>query len=198
MNKPKRITLPLTRRDVNSLRVGKFVLLSGRIVTGRDRIHNFLFHKKLSGKQLPVNLKGSILYHCGPVVKKTGGQYRIIAGGPTTSIRLEMYEHKIIINYGLRGIMGKGGMGEKTLNALKKAGCVYFHAVGGAAVSLAEKVKHVVDVWKLEEFGPTEAMWILDVEDFPAVVTMDCHGKSLHTDIAKEAETKFRKLVFRN
>ena len=198
MNEPERIILPLTRRDVNSLRVGKFVLLSGRIVTGRDRIHNFLFHKKLSGKQLPVNLKGSILYHCGPVVKKTGGQYRIIAGGPTTSIRLEMYEYKIIINYGLRGIMGKGGMGEKTLNALKKAGCVYFHAVGGAAVYLAEKVKHVVDVWKLEEFGPTEAMWILDVEDFPAVVTMDCHGKSLHTDIAKEAETKFRKLVFRN
>lgn len=198
MNKFKHVYLPLTQKDVESLRVGDMVLINGRIVTGRDRIHNFLFHKRPSKEQLPANLEGSILYHCGPVIKKTDGQYRIMAGGPTTSIRLEMYEYKIIINYGLRGIMGKGGMGEKTLEAMKKAGCVYFHAIGGAAVYLAEKVRYVADVWKLEEFGPTEAMWVLDVENFPAVVTMDCHGKSLHKDVAKESEKTFRKLVFIN
>lgn len=196
MNKAKYIKLPLNQEDVKSLRVGDMVLMSGCIVTGRDRMHNFLFHKRPTKKQLPVNLKGSILYHCGPIVKKTGGDYKIMAGGPTTSMRLEMYEYKIISNYGLRGIMGKGGMGEKTLKAMKKSGCVYFHAIGGAAVYLAEKVRHVVDVWKLEEFGPTEAMWVLDVGDFPAVVTMDCHGKSLHQDVAKETEKKFRELLF--
>ena len=198
MKRPKRINLPLTQKDVTSLRVGDMVMIRGRIVTGRDRIHNFLFHKRPAKKQLPMNLEGSILYHCGPIIEKMGKQYRIMAAGPTTSIRLEMYEYKIIDTYGLRGIMGKGGMGEKTLKAMEKSGCVYFHAIGGAAVYLAEKVRHVVDVWKLEEFGPTEAMWILDVEDFPAVITMDCHGKSLHKDVAKEAERKFQRLVFMN
>jgi len=110
-------------------------------------------------------------------------------------MRVEMYEHRIISEYGIRGVMGKGGMGKQTMNALKKNGCVYLNTIGGAAVYLADKVKRVAGVWKLEEFGMTEAMWVLDVKDFPAIVTMDAYGKSLHEEIDKSSCREFRKLI---
>ncbi|HMK48765.1 MAG TPA: FumA C-terminus/TtdB family hydratase beta subunit [Thermodesulfovibrionales bacterium] len=192
---PKRLRLPLTREDVLSLRAGDEVLISGRIVTGRDKLHKFLVSDRPSGKQMPVDLEGTILYHCGPIVKKSSKGYEIVACGPTTSMRVEMYEPVVISEYGLRGIMGKGGMGPQTLRALREYGCVYLHAIGGAAVYLAQRVKRVAGVWKLEEFGMAEAMWILEVEDFPAIVTMDSFGESLHGDIERKSSDEFRRLI---
>ncbi|MEW6584182.1 MAG: FumA C-terminus/TtdB family hydratase beta subunit [Nitrospirota bacterium] len=195
MGKEKVIQLPMTRQDALSLQVGDMVLLNGRIVTGRDKVHRFLYYGKKAKQNLPFDLHGSVIYHCGPIIKKAAGGFTFIAGGPTTSMRLEMYEHRIIADYGLRGVMGKGGMGKKTLEALRKNGCVYLHAVGGAAVYLAQRIKKVVDVWKLEEFGMTEAMWLLEVENFPAVVTMDAHGQSLHEQVKNESKEVFKRLV---
>jgi len=178
-----------------SLHVGDMVLLSGQIATARDKVHQFLFRERPPKQQIPFNLRGAVLYHCGPIVTKTGAGFKFIAGGPTTSMRLEMYEHRIISDYGIRAVMGKGGMGRQTLDALRKNGCVYLHAIGGAAVYLAEKIKKVAGVWKLEEFGMTEAMWLLEVENFPAVVTMDTHGRSLHEEIDKKSYNTFKKLI---
>ena len=194
-SKTKIITLPLTMEDVLELHVGDMVLINGQIVTGRDRLHKFLYNERPSRRQIPVNLEGTILYHCGPIVIKTGKGFKFAAGGPTTSMRVEMYEPMVISQYGIRGVMGKGGMGPRTLKALKENGCVYLNTVGGAAVYLADRVKSVAGVWKLEEFGMTEAMWILEVEDFPAIVTMDAHGKSLHEDVEKRSRREFKKLI---
>lgn len=197
VKKEKIINLPLSKKDVMGLNAGDVVLINGMIVTGRDKIHKFLFHERPSKKDIPFNLSGTILYHCGPIVKKSDSGYKIIASGPTTSIRVETYEHRIISSYGIRGVMGKGGMCERTLDAMKKNGCVYFHTIGGAAAYLADRVKRVVDVWKLEEFGVPEAMWLLEVENFPAIVTMDAHGRSLHSDIAKKSGSALKKLIWK-
>ena len=131
----------------------------------------------------PVSLQGSVLYHCGPVVLKNG-HYQIKAAGPTTSIREEPYQGEIIKRYGVRAVVGKGGMGAKTLAAMKEHGAVYLNAIGGAAQYYAKCIDEVVDV-KLLEFGIPEAMWRLRVTDFPAIVTMDAHGNSLHADVEK-------------
>lgn len=194
VKKQKIINLPLSKKDVMGLNAGDVVLINGMIVTGRDKMHKFLFYERPSKKDIPFNLSGTILYHCGPIVKKSDNGYKIVASGPTTSIRVETYEHRIISSYGIRGIMGKGGMCKRTLDAMKKNGCVYFHAIGGAAAYLADRVKRVVDVWKLEEFGVPEAMWLLEVENFPAIVTMDAHGRSLHNDIAMKSGSALKNL----
>jgi len=191
----KIIKLPLTKKDVLSMNVGDRVLLNGQIVTGRDKVHKFLFNERPGIKEIPFNLKGAVLYHCGPIIKKTGGGFELIAGGPTTSIRVEMYEHQIISDYGIRGIMGKGGMGRKTLKALKENSCVYLHTISGAAVYLADRIKRVAGVWKLEGFGMAEAMWVFDVEEFPAIVTMDAHGRSLHEEIEKISYRELKRLI---
>ncbi len=191
----KLIKLPLTKKDVLSLNVGDRVLLNGQIVTGRDKVHKFLFNERPGIKEIPFNLKGAVLYHCGPIIKKNKGGFELIAGGPTTSIRVEMYEHQIISGYGIRGIMGKGGMGRKTLKALRENGCVYLHTISGAAVYLADRIKRVAGVWKLEDFGMAEAMWVFDVEEFPAIVTMDAHGRSLHEEIEKISYKELKRLI---
>jgi tartrate/fumarate subfamily iron-sulfur-dependent hydro-lyase beta chain len=193
--KTKSVKLPLTKKDALSLNVGDRLLLSGQLVTGRDRIYKFLFHERPQAKEIPFDLKGTVLYHCGPVIKRAESGFTLIAGGPTTSIRVEMYEPQIIADYGIRGIMGKGGMGRKTLQALKDHACVYLHTISGAAVYLADRVRRVAGVWKLEDFGMAEAMWMLDVEDFPAVVTMDAHGRSLHEEIEKKSYGELKRLI---
>lgn len=185
----------MTEDDVLSLHVGDMVLITGKIITGRDKIHKFLFNERPARAKIPFNLQGTILYHCGPIIKKAGKGFNIIAGGPTTSMRVEMYEPRIISDYGLRGVMGKGGMGKQTLEALKKNRCVYLHTIGGAAAYLAERVKRVVDVWKLREFGSTDAMWLFEVRDFPAIVTMDAYGRSLHEVVERKADREFKKLI---
>ena len=172
---------PLTDADVRALKVGDVVMISGRMFTGRDAVHSYLMKH-----EPPVDLRGSVLYHCGPVVTKEGEGWRVTAAGPTTSIREEPYQGEIIKRYGVRVVMGKGGMGAKTLAALKEQGAVYLNAVGGAAQFYARSIKKVDGV-SLLELGTPEAMWHLDVEDFPAIVTMDAHGNSLHKDIEQES-----------
>lgn len=188
-----RISLPVSEEEVRKLRVGDNALLSGRIVTARDMAHKYMVEKK--PPYLGEILNGSVIYHCGPVVKKDKGKYRIVSAGPTTSIREEPYEAEIIAHYGVRGIIGKGGMGPRTREALQKDGAVYFSATGGLAVVLAEAVKEVENVYMLEEFGVPEAMWVLKVEDFPVVVTMDSHGRNLHEEVLKESRAAFERVT---
>ncbi len=182
------INLPVSEEKIRELKVGDQVFLSGVMSTGRDAAHKYIMENHPDF--IRPFIKDSILYHCGPVVNKDDkGNYRFIAAGPTTSIREEPYEAHVIEEYQLRGVIGKGGMREKTLAALKKCGAVYFHAVGGAAASQADSVKEVLDVFLLEELGVPEAFWIIRVENFPVVVTMDSHGDSLH-DVIREKSSK--------
>jgi len=172
-----KLQTPLTDAQIRALKVGDVVLVSGRINTGRDAVHAHLVKH-----DPPVDLKGSVLYHCGPVVAKQGDGWKVTAAGPTTSIREEPYQADIIRRYGVRAVIGKGGMGPRTLAALKEAGAVYLNAIGGAAQFYARTIDRVEGV-SLLEFGTPEAMWHLHVTDFPAIVTMDAHGSSLHKDI---------------
>src|ERR1043166_169639 len=179
------LNAPLTEKDVRALKVGDVVMVSGKMFTGRDAVHSYLMKNTP-----PVDLNGSVLYHCGPVVVKkegkSGESWQVTAAGPTTSIREEPYQGEIIKRYGVRAVIGKGGMGAKTLAAMKGHGAVYLNAIGGAAQFYARAIKKVEGV-SLLEFGTPEAMWHLTVEDFPAIVTMDAHGNSLHKDIEQES-----------
>ena len=177
---------PLSEADVRGLRAGDMVLLSGTVFTGRDEVHKYL-HK---GGDLPV-LKDGIIYHCGPVVLEEKGTYRIVAAGPTTSIREEPYQADVIERYGIKAVIGKGGMGAKTLEACQKFGCVYLHAIGGAAQIYARCVESVPNVY-LKQFGSPEAVWEMHVKDFPAVVTMDARGRSLHQEVADASKTQLQ------
>ena len=168
---------PLSDEQIRSLKVGDVVLISGPVFTGRDAVHAHLMKH-----DPPVDLNGAVLYHCGPVVAKEGETWRVTAAGPTTSIREEPYQADIIGRYGVRAVVGKGGMGAKTLAALKQHGAVYLNAIGGAAQFYARTIERVNGV-SLMEFGTPEAMWHLAVKDFPAIVTMDSHGNSLHKDV---------------
>jgi fumarate hydratase class I len=172
---------PISEAEIRSLKVGDVVLISGRMYTGRDAVHSYLMKH-----DPPVDLGGGALYHCGPVAVKDGDGWRITAAGPTTSIREEPYQADIIRKYGIRAVIGKGGMGAKTLGALKEAGAVYLNAIGGAAQFYARCIERVDGV-SLTEFGTPEAMWHLQVRDFPAIVTMDAHGNSLHKDVEEES-----------
>jgi fumarate hydratase class I len=168
---------PLTDELVRRLKVGDVVMISGMMYTGRDAVHHYLMKQPP-----PVDLRGQVLYHCGPVVLKDNGGWRITAAGPTTSSREEPYEADIIARYGIRAVMGKGGMGPRTLQALKKHGALYLNAIGGAAQYYARCIEKVEGV-DLLDLGVPEAMWHLRVKDFPAIVTMDAAGNSLHADV---------------
>ncbi|PIU56695.1 MAG: fumarate hydrolyase [Deltaproteobacteria bacterium CG07_land_8_20_14_0_80_38_7] len=180
----KKITTPLTEKVVRQLKIGNEVLISGKIFTARDAAHKYLFEHK----NIPISLQDSIIYHCGPIIVKKDGKWIVKAAGPTTSIRDELYEWKIISDFGLRGIIGKGGMGEKTVNACKTFGCCYFQTIGGAAQLLASKVVKVQNVYLLEKLGATEAIWEFEIRDFPAIVTIDTNGNNMHVDIKKRSE----------
>ncbi|BCW92983.1 MAG: hypothetical protein KatS3mg007_0877 [Thermoanaerobaculum sp.] len=189
-----RLTLPTDEATIRALRVGDFVELSGRVITGRDAAHHWLV--KAFRQEVAPYLKDSVIYHVGPVVRKNpDGTYTFVAAGPTTSAREEPYQADVIGMYGVRGVIGKGGMGAKTLEGLKKHGAVYFHAIGGAAQVLAQCVKRVETVFMLEEFGVPEALWVIEVEDFPVVVTMDAHGNSLHREIEGQSGERLKSLL---
>jgi fumarate hydratase class I len=188
-----RIELPVSEKDIRKLNVGDEVLLSGRIMTARDMAHKYMVEEKPA--YLRDVLNGSVIYHCGPIVKHVRGQYEIVAAGPTTSIREEPYEHTVIRLYNVRGVIGKGGMGPQTSQALRECGAVYFAATGGAAAVLADAVEKVESVFKLEEFGVPEAMWVLHVRDLPLVVTMDSHGESLHKEVLDRSRAVFENLT---
>ena len=182
------LTAPLSEESVRALKVGDVVLISGEVYTGRDAVHAHLMKNAP-----PVDLHGAVLYHCGPVMLKQGHTWAVKAAGPTTSSREEPYQATIIETYGVRAVIGKGGMGAKTLAALKKSGAVYLNGIGGAAQFYARSIDKVLGVHLLE-FGIPEAMWHLHVNNFAAIVTMDAHGNSLHADVEKETGAKLAEL----
>ena len=187
-----RLQTPICESTIRALKVGDEVLITGVVFTGRDAVHKYLHE----GGQLPpeVKLRDGILYHCGPVVmKQDDGSWKCTAAGPTTSIREEPYQGQIIRDFGIRGVIGKGGMGDRTLAACKEHGCVYLHAVGGAAQVLAECIKKVRNVHFYEKLGAPEAIWEFEVQDFPAVVTIDAHGNSLHKDVLATSQAELAK-----
>ena len=179
---------PLSEEAVRALKVGDVVLINGDMYTGRDAVHAHLMKNAP-----PVDLHGAVLYHCGPVMLQENGKWHVKAAGPTTSIREEPYQADVIRRYGVRAVMGKGGMGAKTLAALKECGAVYLNGIGGAAQYYARTVRSVEDVHLLD-FGVPEAMWHIRVHNFPAIVTMDAHGNSLHADIEKATGENLKEL----
>lgn len=191
-----KITAPISEETVRKLKAGDRVLLSGRIITARDAAHKLMVEKRPDF--LRPYLKESVIYHCGPIVKKNAdGTWRFISAGPTTSSREEPYEADVIKEYTVRGIIGKGGMGDRTMGALKACGAVYFHAIGGAGALTAQRVKKVEEVMMLEELGSPEAFWVIDVEDFPLIVTMDASGNSLHKEVAEASAKRAQDILSR-
>jgi fumarate hydratase class I len=182
------LTAPVTEAQMRALKVGDVVLISGEMFTGRDNVHAYLMKNAP-----PVDLNGAVLYHCGPVMLQEGGEWKVKAAGPTTSIREEPYQADVIKRYGVRAVIGKGGMGAKTLAALKECGAVYLNGIGGAAQYYARTVEKVLGV-HLMEFGIPEAMWHLKVKNFAAIVTMDAHGNSLHADVEKATGEALEKI----
>ena len=188
------LKLPVSEESIRNLKVGDFVELTGRMITGRDAAHTWLI--KDHREDVAPYLEGTVIYHCGPVVAENeDGSYDFVAAGPTTSIREEPYQADVIGRYGLRGVIGKGGMGQKTLDGLAEHGAVYLHAVGGAAQVLARAIPRVEKVFMLSEFGVPEALWVIEVERFPVMVTMDSHGKSLHAEVEERSQAKLRELL---
>ncbi|TBL75028.1 fumarate hydratase [Paenibacillus thalictri] len=189
------LTAPISEEQIRSLKVGDIVIINGMMHTGRDALHKYLMDH-----DSPVDLNGGVIYHCGPVMAKdASGEWHVKAAGPTTSIREEPYQGDIIKKFGIRAVIGKGGMGAKTLAALQEHGAVYLNAIGGAAQYYAECFKKVESV-DLMEFGIPEAMWHLQTEGFAAIVTMDSHGNSLHADVEKDSLGKlatFKEPVFK-
>ncbi|HEY5668416.1 MAG TPA: FumA C-terminus/TtdB family hydratase beta subunit, partial [Anaerolineales bacterium] len=195
----RQINLPIDDETIRSLKVGEPVLLTGVMVTGRDNVHKWMIETFIKKTRQPTEddlrvyeaikplLKGGVIYHCGPVVAGLETKdYRFVAAGPTTSSREEPYQGDVMRHFNIKGVVGKGGMGAKTLAACQEVPGVYFHAVGGAASLIAQTVEKVIGVYKLE-FGVPEAMWVIQVVDFPAVVTMDAHGSSQHAVIEEQS-----------
>lgn len=193
------VNIPIADDVIRSLKVGDPVLLNGVMITGRDTVHKWMIDtfirktREPQGDDLQVYealkpiLHGGIIYHCGPVVAGLETkEYRFVAAGPTTSIREEPYQAEVMQHFNLKGVIGKGGMGPKTLKGCQETPGVYFHAIGGAATLIAQSVKRVLGVHKYD-FGVPEAMWVIEVQDLPVVVTMDAHGQSLHEGIEQES-----------
>jgi fumarate hydratase class I len=188
------LSFPFTEEKIRALKLGDEVQITGTLFTGRDAVHKYLH----DGGKLPpgVNLQNGILYHCGPVViKDEQGNWKCTAAGPTTSIREEPYQWQVIRDLNLRGVIGKGGMGDRTVAACKEHGCVYLHAVGGAAQVLAQCIRRVKNVYMMEKFGAPEAIWEFEVENFPVVVTIDAHGNSLHKDVLAASQAELAKYL---
>ncbi len=202
-----KVSIPIGDREVRELQVGDTVALSGVVVTGRDAVHKWMIETFIRGTRQPDDddlsvyeaikpfLEGGVIYHCGPVVAGLeSGEYRFIAAGPTTSIREEPYQSEVMRHFSVKAVVGKGGMGPDTLTACREVPGVYLHAVGGAASLIAQSVLRVRAVYKLT-FGVPEAMWVIDVQDFPAVVTMDSHGGSLHAEVAAHSKEALERLL---
>jgi fumarate hydratase class I len=203
----KKLTIPISNNEILDLQMGDPVMLSGIILTGRDSVHKWMVEtfvnktREPQGDDLEIYeaikplLNGGVIYHCGPVVAGLDtGDYRFVAAGPTTSIREEPYQGLVMEHFNMKGVIGKGGMGAKTLAACQSVPGVYFSAIGGAASLIAQSVQKVLTVHKME-FGVPEAIWVLEVENFPVVVTMDAHGKSLHDQVEQHSKAVLDKLL---
>ncbi len=185
---PVELTYPFGERAVRALEAGDAVAISGRVYTGRDKFHKYI----ADGGRMPVDFRDGALYHCGPVVVREKGadgelRWSVRSAGPTTSVRENPYEPDFIAKSGVRIVIGKGGMDSATLAAMKRHGCVYVQAVGGAGALYAESVKRVAGVSLLDEFGAAEAVWHFDVVGFRGVVAMDSRGRSLFAEVAERS-----------
>ena len=190
-----KFTLPFTEQDVRSLKLGDAVEITGTIFTARDAAHQYIVSHPVLDEPAP-NLTNAVIYHCGPVIlRDADGKWRVTAAGPTTSSREEPYEAALIERFGIKAIIGKGGMGPKTAEACRKFGCVYLHAVGGAAQILAAAVINIPNVYYYDQFGAPEAIWQFEVKDFPAVVTMDANGNSRHADVKQHSQDILKTLL---
>jgi fumarate hydratase subunit beta len=182
------LTTPLSKKDIKNLSLGDTVFLSGKLFTARDETHKKMLELKRKRKKIPFNPKELVLYHAGPVAKKEKNKWVIVSAGPTTSARMESFESQFLSLFGVKMIIGKGGMGKETLKALKKTGAVYAHFTGGAGALAAKSIKKVAHVYFIEELGIPEAVWILEVEKFgPLIITMDAKGNSLYEKKEKVA-----------
>lgn len=187
---------PLSEEDVRKLRVGDIVYITGLIFTARDSAHKKMLKLASEGKELPFDPRGLLVYHVGPVVKKLDGKWKIIAAGPTTSARMEALEYDFIKTFGIRGIIGKGGMFEKTTQACKEFGAFYGAFVGGAAILAANAIEEVEAVYWLEELGIPEAVWLLRVNKFgPLTVAIDSHGNNLFLDVLGKARKNLERIL---
>lgn len=179
---------PIPRDDVLKLRVGDLIYITGSIVTLRDRAAARL--AKLRASELPFPITGLPLFHCGPLARRVGNRWEIIAAGPTTSTRMEPFQADIIRRFGVRVIVGKGGMGRRTARALRKHGAVYALFTGGAALLAAQAIREVRGVRWLD-LGTPEALWLLRVARFgPCLVAMDSHGGNLFQQVIDKAKSR--------
>ena len=201
-----KLTIPVPDAEIRALKVGDSVSISGVMYTARDAAHKYLVENFCKGTPPPAaelelyellqaDLKGGAVYHCGPVVRQVDGRWQFVSAGPTTSAREEVYEDYVIAHFDLKLIIGKGGMGPRTLKACQEQPAVYLHAIGGAGSLIAEAVEEDIAVYKKDEFGAPEAFWKIRVKDFPAVVTMDSHGHSLHAVVEQRSKAKLAELL---
>ncbi len=196
----RRLKTPISEEDVRGLRVNDTIFISGTIVTARDEAHRRALEISHRGERLPVNLEGLAIYHCGPLMRRKNDAWEVVAAGPTTSARLENYEEEFIRDFRPRIVIGKGGMGMKTTEAMSTYGAIYGAYTGGAAVLAAKAIRKVVAVFWLD-LGMPEAMWVLEVKNFgPLIVAIDMAGNNLFNDVAKTVELNkqnvYRKLDF--
>ena len=201
------LNIPISEDRILSLHAGDAVAISGIATTGRDAAHKYMVERLLEAKgplskedrclydELKTIYRGGAIYHCGPIVRKSDERWSIVSAGPTTSIREEGYEDKVIAAFGLRLVIGKGGMGPRTLAACRAHKAVYVHAIGGAGVTSAEAMVEVLDVFKMEEFGLPEAFWKIRFRLFPGIVTMDAHGRSLHAELAEQFDERLARIL---
>jgi fumarate hydratase subunit beta len=194
MSEPLRLALPIGADEVRALRVGRHVLISGRIITARDAAHRYLVERN-DADAFPFDLARGAVYHCGPVVRDRDSGWEILSAGPTTSVRMEMYQADVLSRYDLAIVIGKGGMGKSTAGALSDTPAVYLAAPSGAGALLAQRITAVAGVWKLEEFGSPEALWCLEVSDFPAVVAMDCAGGNVFGEVERASHEALERLL---
>lgn len=201
------LTTPISEEEILRLHVGDAVQLSGIATTGRDAAHKYMVEKLIEGPkplspedqklrdELEKILRGGAIYHSGPILRNDDGRWTIVSSGPTTSIRDEIYQDKVIAAFGVRVVIGKGGMGPRTLAACRKYKAVFLHGIGGAGVYNAATIAEVLDVFKKEEFGLPEAFWKIRFDHFTGIVTMDAHGESLHEELAGQFDRNFEKIV---
>ncbi len=185
-----RLTYPFDEKQVRALKAGDTVSIDGLVHTGRDKFHKWF----ADGNPVDVDFRDGALYHCGPVVVGKSGAWKVVAAGPTTSVRENPYEPDFIARSGVRLVIGKGGMDAATLAAMKRYGCVYIQAVGGAAALSAAAVKNVAGVSYLEEFGAAEACWHFEMRGFTGVVGMDAHGTSLFARVEAKSKERLQSL----
>jgi fumarate hydratase subunit beta len=180
----RELTLPIDEKTVREFRVGDILYLTGQLFTARDEAHLLMLEAHEKGEALPFDPSQMALFHCGPVVRKAGDGWEVIAAGPTTSIRMELFEDRFLEAFRPRIVIGKGGMGDRTQAALETVGAVYAHYTGGAGALAAGRVERVDTVHWLDELGMPEAAWIFNARGFgPLLVTMDSDGGNLYKQL---------------